>query len=35
METIAISLGWNCTSATYGVNNNIRKKKRRLFNVSF
>ena len=27
MNKVGISLGWNCYSAIYGVNNNIRTKK--------
>jgi hypothetical protein len=28
MQKIAISLGWNCNSAIYGVENSIRKTKK-------
>jgi hypothetical protein len=34
METISISLGWNCDSAIYGVNNGIRKTKYNGYNTT-
>ena len=34
METIGISLGWNCDSAIYGVNNGIRKTKYNGYNTT-